>query len=74
MRDLAPPLFPPPTLGNTSTPQIAMSELNSNVLVNVYWLIIKGWKGDNEEMLDYAIFVYMFYTEGNTHAFLLSCI
>ena len=72
MRDLAPPLFPPPTFGNTSTPEIATSELNSNVLVNIYWLIIKGWEGDNEETLDYAIFVYMFYTEWNTHAFLVT--
>ena len=57
MRYLAPPLFPPPTFSNTSTPEIATSELNSNVLVNVHWLIIKGLEGDNEEMLDYAIFV-----------------
>ena len=56
MRDLAPPLFPPPTFGNTSTPEIATSELNSNVLVNVHWLIIKGWEGDNEETLANAIF------------------
>ena len=56
MRDLAPPLFPPPTFGNTSTPEIATSELNSDVLVNVHWLIIKGWEGDNEETLANAIF------------------